>query len=879
MNSKKAETVPGASQQERLTPNAKIMGGLAPGELANCPPKVAPVETDQPRPFWSVMIPAYNADEVYLTQTLRGVLAAGIDKLEMQIEVVDDASTKGDLAALVRAIAGDRVSVYRQPENLGQRRNWNSCLDRARGEWVHLLHADDLVLPDFYARMREQIEKNATLGAAFCRHGHIREDGTPVLVSDLERESPGVLEHWPQRLAVKQRIQPPSIVVRRSVYETLGGFWIAPGSCVDWEMWVRIAAHYPVLYHPGVMACYRLHASSGTSFLRQTAAMTTDAGKAIELFNAYFPEDQRDELMRLGKQHYARSACQSALALIRQNNYAAAIHHVEEALKLDPSPESAQLAEQVMAQLPASMLPGRDAPAAPGDFFDADEVKNIEMLMAAYHENPAEAATSEALRALRRGLCDFLLNADSGGLEALFNANFGTVYRLWLKSGFQNEPLTDEEAAMAEKLAGEFFGSFDFRNLLAFLLYHMAHHRFGPFELERIPGWFLDDYLACVLYSPQIFLRAGEAGQYAAHLLEWVRAIYRRTRTAPGAALTYHIAKYFAIHANFIPLYFVPGSTKELLARRADILEFFLKKSGAVLHPKFHASFPNHRKIKVGFLNAHFASQTETYSTLPTLCLDRTQFEICVFALASGGGPLEDHCRARADHFTVLPPKLADQVAAIRKAALDVILIGTNVTAVTNAVTLLAVHRLAPVQLLTNSAPVTSGMKSMDGYISGTFCESASACDQYTEKLLLLDGPAHCFDYTVDARPAEVRFDRERLGIPPDALVFVSGANCFKILPELMETWARILAQVEGSRLVLHPFNPNWSSAYPVRQFERSLAECFARHGVDRNRFILSSDRLPSRADVKELLRLGDIYLDSYPFAGVNSTVDPLRSE
>ncbi len=878
MNSQKAEALAEPPLTDRLAPNAKIMGGLAPGESADCPPRIEPVADSGDRPFWSVMIPAYNPDADYLAKALRGVLAAGIEEGQMQIEVVDDASTKGDVAAMVRSIAGSRVSVYRQPENLGQRRNWNSCITRARGEWVHLLHADDVVLPGFYARMREEISKVDGVGAAFCRYAHIRGDGQPFYVSETERPTPGILENWPRRLAVMQRIQPPSIVVRRSAYEDLGGFWSAAGSCVDWEMWMRIAARYPVLYHPEVMACYRLHASSGTSFLRQTAAMTADAGKAIERFNAYLPQEQRGELMRLGKQHYARSAYRSALHLIDEKNYEAAIHHVEAALKLDPSPESVKLAEGVMARLPTVPNPERPADVAPCDFFGADEVVNIQDIVAAYRENPSDATVADHLRALRRGLGDFLLHADSAGFEKLFSGNFGTVYRLYLKSGFQNEPLISDEADRVAKAAAALIGElFDFPSLLMLMLYRMAHHQFVPLDLERIPEWFLDDYLGYVLYAPQLFFHKGEVEEYATHLWGWVRGIHRRTRKLPGAALTYRVAKYFALHANFIPLYFVARNTREWMTRRAGILEFFLEKSGAALNAKLYASTPHRRRIKVGFLNAHFASQTETYSTLPTLGLDRSQFEVSVFILASHPGPLEDACRARTDHFTVLPPRLADQVNAIRKAALDVILIGTNVTAVTNQVALLAAHRLAPVQWITNSSPVTSGMKYVDGYVSGTYSEADDASGHYSEKLQLLDGPAHCFDYTVDACAPRVHFDREALGIPKEAVVFVSGANCFKILPELMDAWARILRDVEGARLLLHPFNPNWSSAYPIRQFERSVAACLARHGVDRSRLVISTERLPSRADVKELLRLGDVYLDSYPFAGVNSTVDPLE--
>jgi predicted O-linked N-acetylglucosamine transferase (SPINDLY family) len=107
-------------------------------------------------------------------------------------------------------------------------------------------------------------------------------------------------------------------------------------------------------------------------------------------------------------------------------------------------------------------------------------------------------------------------------------------------------------------------------------------------------------------------------------------------------------------------------------------------------------------------------------------------------------------------------------------------------------------------------------------------------------------------------------------------VVFVNAAACFKILPEMQETWAKILQAVPNSRLLLMPFNPNWTNVFPVKQFERTLTEAFARHGLGRDRFILA-DSLPSRLDVKALELLANVYLDTSPFSGSISVIDPLE--
>src|SRR5687768_11687461 len=90
-------------------------------------PTVAPITDGLPRPFWSVMIPTHDCAE-YLRRTLASVLAQAPAAAEMQIEVVDDCSTRDDPEAVVSAVGGGRVTFHRHPQNAGAIANFNSCL-------------------------------------------------------------------------------------------------------------------------------------------------------------------------------------------------------------------------------------------------------------------------------------------------------------------------------------------------------------------------------------------------------------------------------------------------------------------------------------------------------------------------------------------------------------------------------------------------------------------------------------------------------------------------------------------------------------------------------------------------------------------------------
>jgi hypothetical protein len=167
----------------------------------------------------------------------------------------------------------------------------------------------------------------------------------------------------------------------------------------------------------------------------------------------------------------------------------------------------------------------------------------------------------------------------------------------------------------------------------------------------------------------------------------------------------------------------------------------------------------------------------------------------------------------------------------------------------------------------------------MDYYISGTLTDpSPTAQEQYQEKLIKLEGSAHCFSYGTEEGKITTPVERNDLGIPEDAVVFTSCANYFKIIPELIETWAKIINQVPNSVLVLFPFGPNWARNYPKTQFINHLNSIFINYGLAPERLIvLDPQPVPDRQDMKEYYKIADVYLDSFPFAGTTSLVEPLE--
>ncbi len=297
------------------------------------PPAIRVLQVDDCRPFWSVMIPTYNPRLDYLEQTLGSVLQQDPGPEQMQIEVVDDCSMDNTASELVRRVGAGRVSFHAEPQNRGLANTWNRCIERARGHWVHILHQDDAVLPGFYDHLRKGVE-HSDAGAIFCRYAEANSKGHWMRISELHRESAGLLDDWHARITVQQLIQCPAIAVRRLVYEQLGGFLPQLHYTPDWEMWQRIASQFSFWFEPSILACYRVHPNSATSRMRLDAADVREVRELINLTTAYHSPARGRILARKARSFYAGLAVLYARDMLVEAEFRPAWKQVIEAVRL-----------------------------------------------------------------------------------------------------------------------------------------------------------------------------------------------------------------------------------------------------------------------------------------------------------------------------------------------------------------------------------------------------------------------------------------------------------------------------------------------------------------------------------------------------------------
>ncbi len=203
----------------------------------------------------------------------RSVLAQDPGPEVMQIEVVDDCSTdRPPRGCGGRRSAAAGSASTASPATSGSPRNFTACLQRSRGQLVHVLHGDDLVYPGFYA----------TVGSILADHPEV--GGVVIGAEDIDETGDG---HGTNEILCDPAGRAGATSTRRSSSGTRSGrrpSWPGAGVragrgfhdglrfCADWDMWKRLATRY----HPGVRTAvlvgYRVHGRSDTAKLGDSIA-------------------------------------------------------------------------------------------------------------------------------------------------------------------------------------------------------------------------------------------------------------------------------------------------------------------------------------------------------------------------------------------------------------------------------------------------------------------------------------------------------------------------------------------------------------------------------------------------------------------------------
>ena len=270
------------------------------------------------------------------------------------------------------------------------------------------------------------------------------------------------------------------------------------------------------------------------------------------------------------------------------------------------------------------------------------------------------------------------------------------------------------------------------------------------------------------------------------------------------------------------------------------------------------------RRLKIGYVSPDFRQHSVCYFIEPAIVgHDRRTFEVYCYSDVERPDYKTAHLKAVADHWRDIRGQSNDSVSElIQRDQID-ILIDLNGHFANNRLPVFA-QKPAPVQVAYLGYPATTGLPEIDYRLTDAVADPRGETDgEYTEALVRFPEVFLCY-------------------APPDAAPPVSEASrsaapvCFgsfnelpKFSPELVRTWAEILARVPNSTLLLK------TRAFSDEGTRNRVARRFREAGVEETRITLLA-RTPDLASHLSLYAQVDIALDTFPYNGTTTTCEAL---
>lgn len=273
-------------------------------------------------------------------------------------------------------------------------------------------------------------------------------------------------------------------------------------------------------------------------------------------------------------------------------------------------------------------------------------------------------------------------------------------------------------------------------------------------------------------------------------------------------------------------------------------------------------------RLRIGIVSADVREHSVWYALIKGWLdhLDRTRFEIAVFSLGSTIDRETEWAKLHADFFVSGPKSVRDWAESIRALTCTALIypaIGMDVTTLQ-----LASLRLAPTQINTWGHPETSGLPTIDLYLSGENFERADAQQFYSEELILLNNLGNCYQGRVQSINEP---DLAALRIDSTRPIVVCPGTAFKYQKEHDRILARVAKKIDGAQLIFFR-HPEILSGILRGRLERTFLE----QGLDFDRHVRFVPHQPI-ATFHGLLSRANVALDTIGFSGYNTAIQAIE--
>lgn len=270
-------------------------------------------------------------------------------------------------------------------------------------------------------------------------------------------------------------------------------------------------------------------------------------------------------------------------------------------------------------------------------------------------------------------------------------------------------------------------------------------------------------------------------------------------------------------------------------------------------------------RVRVGIVGSNICAHSVWTAIVKgiVLNLDPGRFELHVFHLGSTHDRETDLARSRAAGYVEGPQTLAQWTEAIGRCRPEVLVYPeVGMHALTSQ---LASLRLAPVQAAMWGHPETTGLPTIDYFISGDVLEPNGAQAFYTERLVRLPHLGCHYGRESEAAAGEAP------AVPGDGPLFICPGTTFKYMPEHDRTYAAIARRLGKGRFVFFSQQPDWTALLRER-----LRAAFAACGLDAGAHVVFLPWLP-KPRFLALMRRADVFLDTIGFSGFNTAMQAVE--
>ena len=215
-----------------------------------------PIDCDRP-PRVSVILPVYNSER-YLAEAIESILSQTFEDFELWIG--DDCSSDRSLA-IVQTYANQdaRIHVLANPTNLGVSATRNRLQAQAQGEFIAVMDADDIALPDRFSQQVSFLHDHPEVVCVGGNHALIDAEGRLLTYLALPPDNEAIQQ---SALAGHGSICHPCAMMRRSTLQQIGGYDESLKSALDLDLWLRLGEVGHLANLQTVVLHYRLHAHS-----------------------------------------------------------------------------------------------------------------------------------------------------------------------------------------------------------------------------------------------------------------------------------------------------------------------------------------------------------------------------------------------------------------------------------------------------------------------------------------------------------------------------------------------------------------------------------------------------------------------------------------